>query len=107
MTVKSGIEIVHLRHDADADARLACGLRHRLADHLDRAAVGIDESEAAAQRRRFARAVGPEQAEALAAADRERQSAHDLLAAVALAQAVDGEDDVVGDPVVLRERRGA
>ena len=34
-----GVEVVHLRHDADADARLARRLRHRLADHLDRAAV--------------------------------------------------------------------
>ena len=81
-----GVEVVHLRHDADADARLARRLRHRLADELDRAAVGIDQAEAAAQRRRLARAVGAEQREALAAPDRERQAAHDLELAVALAQ---------------------
>ena len=83
-----------LRHDADADARLPRGLRHRLADHLDRAAIGFDEPEAAAQRGRLARAVRPEQAEALAAADLERQAADDLVVAVALAQAGDAQDDV-------------
>ena len=65
-----GIEVVHLRHDADADARLARRLGHRLADHLDAAAVRVDEAEAAAQRRRLAGAVGTEQPEAVAAADR-------------------------------------
>ena len=69
-----GIEVVHLRHDADANARFARGLGHRLADHLDLPAVGIDEAEAAAQRRGLARAVGAEQAEALAAADGEASS---------------------------------
>src|SRR5579864_1638966 len=87
-----GIEIVHLRHDADAYARLARGFGDRLPDELDCAAVGIDQAEAAAQRRRLARAIGPEQREAFAAMDRERQSADDFLVAVALAQCVDAQD---------------
>ena len=87
-----GIEVVHLRDDADADARLARRLRHGLAAERDRAAVGVDEAEAAAQRRGLARAVRPEQREALAAPDVEGQSAHDLLAAVALHQSLDRQD---------------
>src|SRR6185312_14019600 len=87
-----GIEIVHLRHDADAYARLACGFRDRLADELDRAGIGLDQAEAAAQRRRLARAVRSEQREAFAAMDRERQPADDFLVAVALAQPVDAQD---------------
>jgi hypothetical protein len=89
------VEVVHLRHDADADARFAAILRHRLADHRDVAAVRLDEAEAAAQRRRLARAVGAEQAEAIAPLDGEREPAHDLVVAVALAQAVDLQDHVV------------
>jgi hypothetical protein len=89
-----GIEVVHLRHDAHADAGLARRARHRCADELDRAAVGIDEAEAASQRRRLARAVGAEQPEAFAAADVERQPAHDLVAAIALDEPLDGQHPI-------------
>src|SRR4030095_3903901 len=88
-----GIEIVALRDDADPDAGRPCGLRYRLADHLDRAAVRIDKPKAAAERRRLAGAGGGEKAEALAAANLEIESADDLVVAVALAQPGDAQDD--------------
>src|SRR4029078_11400076 len=43
-------------------------------------------------------AVGTEQAEAFAAADREIETAHDFVITVRLAQAGDGEHDVVAAP---------
>ena len=101
-TVKSGsrLSICGTTPTRMRASRAACGTGWP--DHLDRAAVRVDEAEAAAQRRRLARAVRPEQAEALAATDRERQPAHDLLRAVALAQALHAQH-VVG----LRRRRPA
>jgi hypothetical protein len=54
-----GIEVVHLRHDAHADAALARRLRHRVVEQRDRARVGMREAEQHAQRGRLARAVGP------------------------------------------------
>src|SRR5206468_2589970 len=89
-----GIEIVDLRDDADADARRTCRLRHRQVENLDRAAIGIDETEAAAECGRLPGAVGSEQAEAFAAADLERQSADDFVIPVALAKIRDAQDDV-------------
>ncbi len=89
-----GIEIVDLGNDADANARRARRLRHRQADHLDRAAIGIDEAEAAAQRRRLAGAVRAEKTEALAAADREREATDDFIVAVALDETRDPQDDI-------------
>src|SRR5947207_15570705 len=83
------IEIVDLRYDADAHARLPRGLRHRLPDHFQRAAVRVDQPEAAAKRCRLACAVRSEETEALAAADFERQAADDFVVAVAFAQPVD------------------
>src|SRR5206468_9125816 len=85
---------VDLRDDADADARCTCSLRHRQVEDLDRATIGIDETEAAAERGRLPGAVGSEQAEAFAAADLERQSADDFVIAVALAEIRDAQDDV-------------
>ena len=88
------IEVVDLRHDAHADAGDPGGLGHALADHLDRAAIGIDEPEAAAKRRGLARAVGAEQREAFAAPDLEGEPAHDLVRAVELAEPRDPQHDV-------------
>src|SRR4029079_1804854 len=67
---------------------------------LDRAAVRVDEAETALERRRLAGAVRTEQCEAFAAADGERQSAHDLELAVALAQRLHAQHR----RVVLRAR---
>src|SRR5437764_3240081 len=93
------IEIVDLRNDADAYARFARRLRHRLADHFERAAVRLDQSEAAAKRRCLAGAVRSEQSEAFPAANGERQAANDFahvfIPAVALAQSIDAQNDVV------------
>ncbi len=100
-----GIEIVDLRDDADANARRARRLRHGQAEHLDRAAIGIDEAEAAAQRRRLAGAVGAEKAEAFAAADLEIEAADDLVVAVALAKSRDAQDDVAAIDVTSASRR--
>ena len=79
-------------------------LRHRQSHHLDRAAVGIDEPEAATKRRRLAGAVGAEETEALAAADLEVEPADDLVVAVAFAQSCDAQDDfaVSGHPGACR-----
>src|SRR5262249_7030355 len=70
------IEVVLLRDDADADSRASRRTRHRLADHLDPPAIRVDQAETAAQRRRLAGAVRPEQSKALAAPDLERESAN-------------------------------
>jgi hypothetical protein len=82
-----GIEIVRLRHHADAAPRLARLRRHRQTEHLDIPAIGLDQPEAQAQRRGLARAVGPEQAEALARPQLEVHPGHHFEVAVALAQA--------------------
>ena len=76
------IEIVHLRHDADPDARLARSFGHRLTDERDIAGVRVDQAEAAAQCRRFAGAVGTKQPEAFSALDLEIEPAHNLVVAV-------------------------
>ena len=90
-----GVEVVDLRNDADANPRRARRLRHRQPDHLDRAAVRVDEAEAAAQGRRLAGAVGAEQAEAFATADLEGKAPDDLVFAVALAEVRNAQDDFV------------
>src|SRR5436190_1752226 len=48
------VDVVHLRYDADANPSLARRFRHRFADQRDRAGVRIDQTEAAAKRRRLA-----------------------------------------------------
>ena len=80
-------------------------LGHRLADELDRAAVRLDQAEAAAQRRRLACAVRSEQSEAFAAADLERQAAHDFLRAVALAQSLDAQHRIDERRRIRADRR--
>src|SRR5262249_35639802 len=87
-----GIEVIHLRYDTDANACLTRSLGDRLANHRDGACIGIDETEAAAQRGGLAGTVGAEQSKALAAADREVEPAHELVCAVRLAETRDGED---------------
>jgi hypothetical protein len=59
-----------------------------VAEQLDLARVRIGEAQAEAQRGGLARAVGAEQSEAFARRDLEVDAAHDLLASVALAQAL-------------------
>src|SRR5258707_12631395 len=81
-----GIEIVELRHHADAGARLARPGRHRLAEQLDLARVRHAQAEAQPQRGRLAGAVRPEQAEALAALDGKIDARHHLERPVGLAQ---------------------
>jgi hypothetical protein len=83
---KVGIEIVELRHHADARACFAGTRRHRFADQRDAAAVGRGEAEAAAQGRGLARAVRAEQAEALALGQRKGNAGHHFAAAVAFVQ---------------------
>ncbi len=85
------IEVVHLRHDADADARAPGVARHRLSDQHDLAGIGLGEAEATAQGRRLAGAVRAEQRVTRAASNRERQAVDDRDAAVVLAQPVDDE----------------
>ena len=87
-----GIEVVHLGHDAHPDAALARRLRHRVAEQRDGAFVRRREAEQHAQRGGLARAVGPEQAEALAALELEVEARDDLAPVVALAQAAGGKD---------------
>jgi hypothetical protein len=81
-----GIKIVRLRHDADAAPRFPGLRRNRQPEHLDLAAVGVDQPEAQAQRRRLARAIGPEEAEAFPRFEREVDAGDHLVLAVALAQ---------------------
>ena len=81
-----GIEIVELRHDADAAARFARSCRDGLAEQLNVACVRVREAEAQAQRGGLARAVGTEKAEAFARRYVEVDAGHDFQIAVALAQ---------------------
>ena len=89
-----GIQVVELRDHPNTNPRPSRRLRYRLADHLDLSAVGIDEPETAAERRRLARAVRPEEAEAFAAADLERKPADDFVVAIELAKSLDAQHDV-------------
>jgi hypothetical protein len=79
------------RGHAHPCARLARAPRHRLSQQLDLAGVGPDEAEAQLERGGLARAVGSEQAEALAGRDREVHAADHLQRAERLAQAARGE----------------
>ena len=71
-------------------------LAHRIeAQHLDRAAADLGQAQHHQDGRRLAGAVGPEQAEDLAAADVEVDGVDGALRAVELQQAA-GLDDIVG-----------
>src|SRR5205814_7234260 len=82
--------------------------RHRLTDERYRTCIRIGESEAAAQCRRLAGAVGAEESEAFAATDREVEAAQNFVAAVGLAQALHREHHPVRDthrahmPLIVR-----
>src|SRR5256886_13686064 len=65
-----GIEIIHLRDDSDAHSRLTRGFGYRLADQRNSTRILVSQPETATPSRRLARAVGPEETQALAAADR-------------------------------------
>ena len=80
------IEVVELRHDADAAACLARTSWYRFAENFDVARIGSRKTEAQAQRGRLAGAVRTEEPEALAGRDIQVESAHHLLGAVALAE---------------------
>jgi hypothetical protein len=80
------VEVVVLRHDADAVARFARRLWHWQVTETDRAAVRRDQAQAAAQRRGLAGAVRAEQPEALAARHAEADVIDDLAVAVDLDQ---------------------
>ena len=80
------IEVVELRHDADAPARFARSRRDRLAQQLNGAGVRIREAQRQAQCGRLAGAVGAQKTEAFARRDVEVDAAHDFQIAVALAQ---------------------
>ena len=69
--------------------RAWCSTPGSLPNTRDRAAVGPDDVEDHAHRRRLAGAVRPEEAEHLAGADVERQVAHDVGRAEALPDPVD------------------
>ena len=80
-------------------------LAHRVeAQHVDRAAAGLGEPEHHQDGRRLARAVGPEQAEDLAAADAEVDRIDRAGRSVELQQAA-GFDDIVGLEGVAHRRR--
>ena len=84
-----------LQHDADALAQLARAQLRVVAEHRDVALAAVAVALEDLDRRRLARAVGPEQAEHLAAPDREVDPADRLQIAVALAQAADLDRQLV------------
>jgi hypothetical protein len=63
----------------EAEAFLGPGIEMRTAEKFDRPLVGKDQAEDAFERRRLARAVGPEVAEDLAFDDREGDALEDLF----------------------------
>src|ERR1700681_2664370 len=91
-----GIYIIHLRDDSDAHARLTRGFGYRLADQRNRARIGVGQPETTTPGRRLARAVGPEETEALAATDRKIEAAHHLVVAIEFSQSDDGKNNRVG-----------
>ena len=87
-----------LRQIADAEP---CAAIHRQAGDVeavepDRAVVGLDQPGDHVEAGRLARAIGAEQADGLAALHREADVAHHLAALVALADAIDDEQAVLG-----------
>ena len=88
-----GVEIVHLRHYADALARFARVLRYRMTENVDVAAIRCDQTEAQFECRRLAGAVRAEQTKAGAARNREVQTGDHFLAAIGLVQILDREND--------------
>ena len=87
-----------LREIADAEPR---ALIHRQrgdipAVEMDVAAIGLDEAGDHVEHRRLAGPVGPEQADGFAAPDVEAHPAHNLAAAEALLDAMDGEIVAIG-----------
>ena len=97
-----GIQRGGLELDADALLELDRVAPRVDAEHGDLAAVGLVEALEDLDRRRLAGAVGPEQAEDLAAADLEVDAVDGLDLAVALAQAGDADDGwrLVGQPLI-------
>ena len=85
------VEVVHLRHDADAHARLARAARHRQARQADLARVRRGQAESAAQGRRLAGAVGPQQSVAFPGAQLESQPLQHGDAVVGFAQPGDAQ----------------
>ena len=81
-----GIEIVELRHHADAPARLARAPGHRYAEEFDRAGVGLDQPKTELQGRSLAGAVRAEQAEAFAGRHLQVHAADHCGRAVGFAQ---------------------
>src|SRR5690606_25150992 len=71
--------------------------RHVLPVEQDGAVVGLDEPGDHVENGGFTRAVGPEQADGLAALDVETDPAHDRAALEALADFLDPEPRIVGD----------
>ena len=86
-----GVEVVELRHDANACTGWLGVGGNGMAAEGDLAAVRRGQAEAEAQRGRFAGTVGAEQAKARAWGDGERQTGNDFIAGVAFAQRRDGE----------------
>lgn len=83
-----GVQVVELRHHAQARPRLPGLRRHGVAQHLDRPVVERRQAQQGAQGGGLARAVGAQQAIALAAPQREGQAVDDHALAVALGQAM-------------------
>jgi len=87
-----GVQVVDLRHHAQARPRLPGLRRHGVAQHLDGSAVKRRQAQQGAQGRGLAGAVGAQQAVAFAAPQREGQAVDDHALAVALGQAVHLQD---------------
>ena len=112
---KVAVEVAHLRHHGDLAPRGDRIARHVDTADLDPSGGGPHQRGQAADRRALAGAVGPEQAEELAAPDRERDAAHRLdrwrlaRARVGLAQLLDedgGAHRELGGEAGWRAARG-
>ena len=99
----AGVDGRALRHVPDPRARLL----RRTAEHLDRAALGLEQPEHELKERRLATAVGPDHADELVAADLESRAVDgvDLGAGIAerhLTQPNGGIESGHGWPIPLR-----
>src|SRR5690606_15885900 len=98
-----------LRQIADAEPRAAVHRQARdvMAVELDRAFVGLDQSDDHVEGRRLAGAVRPEQADRCAAAQADGHVVHDAAAAEGLHEAHGRERSLLSERHLRRRTRGA
>ena len=80
------IEIIKLRHHPHPRTRFTRPLWYRLAEQMNLARIRCGQPQAAAQRSGLARAIGPQQAIALAPSQRKVDASHHLAPFIGLAQ---------------------